>query len=128
MGRVYKAMHRRLEKLVAVKLLPSYRADDPRSLARFDREIKAIGRVSHANIVRALDAEEIVGTRILVMEYIDGVDLSLGADLRPAADCRRLRVGPAGGAGSAMCRRAWLGPSRCQAVDRLRKQASSPYL
>jgi serine/threonine protein kinase len=76
MGHVYKAMHRRLEKLVAVKTLPSYRACDPRALARFDREIKALGRLNHPNIVQAFDAQEIEGTRFLVMEYVDGIDLS----------------------------------------------------
>jgi serine/threonine protein kinase len=77
MGRVYKAMHLRLEKLVAIKLLPRYRAEDPRALARFDREIKAAGRVNHPNVVQALDAREIEGTRFLVMEFVDGVNLSL---------------------------------------------------
>lgn len=76
MGQVYKAMHRRLEKLVAVKMLPSYRAADPRALARFDREIKAAGRLNHPNVVQAYDAREIDGTRFLVMEYVDGIDLS----------------------------------------------------
>ena len=77
MGRVYKAMHRRLEKLVAIKLLPRYFAVDPRALARFDREIKAAGRVNHPNVVQAFDAREIDGTRFLVMEFVDGVNLSL---------------------------------------------------
>jgi serine/threonine protein kinase len=77
MGHVYRAMHRRLEKLVAVKLLPGYRAANPRELARFDREIKAVGRLNHPHVVQAYDAEEIDGTRFLVMEYVDGLDLSL---------------------------------------------------
>jgi serine/threonine protein kinase len=77
MGQVYKGIHRRLEKLVAIKLLPVYKAGDPRALARFDREIKAAGRVNHANVVQALDAREIDGTRFLVMEFVDGVNLSL---------------------------------------------------
>ncbi len=46
-------------------------------MARFDREIKAAGRVNHPNVVQAFDAREIDGTRFLVMEFVNGVNLSL---------------------------------------------------
>jgi len=75
MGTVYKALHTRLEKVVALKLLPRDRTQDPRAVARFAREMKAVGRLEHPHIVRAMDANEQDGTHYLVMEYVDGCDL-----------------------------------------------------
>ena len=76
MGTVYKAMHTELEKVVALKVLPSERMQDERAVARFKREIKAVGKLDHPNIVRATDAGHVDDTHFLVMEYVDGVDLS----------------------------------------------------
>jgi serine/threonine protein kinase/formylglycine-generating enzyme required for sulfatase activity len=76
MGTVYKALHTKLDRIVALKLLPQERVDDARRLARFEREMKAVGRLNHPNIVQAYDAREIEGTTVLVMEYVDGRDLS----------------------------------------------------
>ncbi|NUQ63568.1 MAG: PD40 domain-containing protein [Pirellulales bacterium] len=45
-------------------------------MARFDREMKAIGRLNHPNLVQAYDARDVDGTRILVMEYVDGVSVT----------------------------------------------------
>ncbi len=75
MGRVYTARHTRLDRIVALKVLSKARTADPRSLARFEREMKAVGRLSHPNIVQAYDARDINGVPVLVMEYVDGVDL-----------------------------------------------------
>jgi serine/threonine protein kinase len=76
MGTVYRAVHERLDKVVAIKILPRDHAKDPTLVARFHREMKAVGRVDHPNIVRATDAGEIDGTLFLVMEYVDGRDLA----------------------------------------------------
>ncbi|MCA9119649.1 MAG: protein kinase [Planctomycetaceae bacterium] len=76
MGTVYKALHLQLEKIVALKVLPSERMKDGQAVNRFRREMKAVGRLSHRNIVGAHDAGEHEGTHYLVMEYVDGVDLS----------------------------------------------------
>src|SRR5262249_2625436 len=76
MGAVYMAMHTELQKTVALKVLPAHRMNDANAVARFRREIKAAGRFDHANIVRASDAGEERGTHFLVMEYVDGCDLS----------------------------------------------------
>ena len=76
MGQVYKARHRRMERVVALKTLPHDVADDGDSLARFHREVKAAARLSHAHVVTAHDAGEDGGVHYLVMEYVDGEDLS----------------------------------------------------
>jgi tRNA A-37 threonylcarbamoyl transferase component Bud32 len=76
MGRVYKALHTRLKRLVAVKLLPAQRLADPQAVARFQREVEAVGRLNHPNIVQALDANELDGQHFLVTEFVDGTDLS----------------------------------------------------
>jgi len=75
MGAVYKARHVRLGREVAVKVLSTGRLADQHPVARFEREMQAVGRVNHANIVQALDAREIEGTRFLVMELLEGMDL-----------------------------------------------------
>jgi len=75
MGTVYKALHTRLDKIVALKRLPRDRTQDSRAVARFEREMKAVGRLEHPHIVRATDANEQDGTHYLVMEYVDGLDL-----------------------------------------------------
>jgi WD40 repeat protein/serine/threonine protein kinase len=76
MGTVYKALHRQLEKVVAIKLLPSERWNSPNARRRFDREMKAVGKFDHPHIVRAFDAGQADGLLFLVMEYVDGIDLS----------------------------------------------------
>jgi serine/threonine protein kinase len=76
MGTVYKARQVRLDKIVALKLLPRDRTGDPLAVTRFEREMKAVGRLSHPNIVQAYDARDIEGTTVLVMEYVEGCDLS----------------------------------------------------
>ena len=75
MGAVYKALHSSLEKIVALKVLPRDRLH-PDAVARFKREMKAVGKLDHPNLVRATDAGEMDGEHFLVMEYVDGVDLS----------------------------------------------------
>lgn len=76
MGAVYLARHRQLGKQVAIKLLPvrAFRGDH--FAARFQREIRAAGELVHVAIVNATDAGQHEGTHYLVMEYIDGLDLS----------------------------------------------------
>jgi len=76
MGAVYKALQINLEKVVAVKVLAASRIQDEQAVARFKREMKAVGRLDYPNIVQAHDARDIEGTHVLVMEYVDGVDLS----------------------------------------------------
>jgi len=76
MGRVYKAEHVLMRRLVALKVVGA--TDDDANTERqaaFQREIEAAARLSHPNVVAAYDAGEANGRRFLVMEYVDGVDL-----------------------------------------------------
>lgn len=76
MGAVYLAVHRQLRKQVAIKLLPMMSGEDSDVRARFEREIRVVGKLNHPSIVAATDAGEIDGTQFLVMEYVPGLDLS----------------------------------------------------
>jgi serine/threonine protein kinase len=76
MGAVYRARHARLKRVVALKTVAAHRLNDPVARARFEREMEAVGKVDHPNIVRASDAGEFGGVLFLVMEYIEGTDLS----------------------------------------------------
>ena len=76
MGIVFKARHRVLKRVVALKLLPPSLAKDRLALQRFHREAKAAAKLSHPNIVAVLDADEFRGLHFLVMEYIEGRDLA----------------------------------------------------
>ena len=93
MGAVYLANHRQLQKQVAIKLLPVLSAEDSDVRARFQREIRVVGKLKHPSIVAATDAGEIDGTQFLVMEYVPGLDLSRLARLLgklPVADASEL--------------------------------------
>ena len=76
MGLVLKAEHRRMKRLVALKVLSPKVTKTPEALRRFQREVEAAARLKHPNIVTAYDADEAGGTHFLVMEYVDGTDLS----------------------------------------------------
>lgn len=76
MGQVFKAQHRIMERLVAVKVLPAATTRDNAAVARFHREVKAAARLRHPNIVAADDADCANGVHFLVMEYVEGSDLS----------------------------------------------------
>jgi serine/threonine protein kinase/Leucine-rich repeat (LRR) protein len=76
MGQVFKAEHRRMKRIVAVKMLPKAVTKDASAVARFQREVEAAARLRHSNIVAADDADEAGGVHFLVMEYVEGSDLS----------------------------------------------------
>ena len=76
MGQVFKAEHRRMKRVVAIKMLPPAVTKDAAAVARFQREVEAAAKLSHPNIVAAYDADEANGVHFLVMEYVEGKDLS----------------------------------------------------
>ncbi len=76
MGEVYRAYDTRLEREVAVKVLPEAFAADPERLARFEREAKSIAALSHPNIVVIHSVEESDGLHFLTMELVEGKTLT----------------------------------------------------
>ncbi|HEY7327633.1 MAG TPA: protein kinase [Gemmataceae bacterium] len=76
MGQVFKARHRKLGRIVALKLIRKERLDHPDAVRRFRREIEAASKLSHPNIVLALDADEVNDTQFFAMEYVEGIDLA----------------------------------------------------
>jgi serine/threonine-protein kinase len=76
MGQVFKAEHRRMHRIVAVKMLPASTMKDASVVARFQREVTAAAKLNHPNIVTAFDADNAGGVHLLIMEYVDGNDLS----------------------------------------------------
>src|SRR5439155_24368764 len=71
-GEVYKARDTRLDRMVAIKILPS---TDPELKARFEREAKAIAALQHPHICTLHDVGHEAGTDYLVMEHLDGETL-----------------------------------------------------
>ncbi len=76
MGTVYKAEFRRMKRVVALKVMSGAAMKSPEAVQRFLREVEAAARLTHENIVAALDAGQAQGFHFLVMEYVDGSDLS----------------------------------------------------
>jgi serine/threonine-protein kinase len=76
MGIVYKARHRVMDRIVAIKVLPSALAKDEQAVRRFQREVRAAAQLAHPNVVTAFDADTAQGSLYLVMEFVDGQDLA----------------------------------------------------
>ncbi|HXZ26358.1 MAG TPA: serine/threonine-protein kinase, partial [Terriglobales bacterium] len=75
MGEVYRARDTRLERTVAIKILPAHLADDAGLRQRLDREAKAVATLSHPNICTLYDVGHQAGVDFLVMEYLEGETL-----------------------------------------------------
>jgi eukaryotic-like serine/threonine-protein kinase len=76
MGQVYQARDTKLNRDVALKVLPDSLAHDPERLARFTREAQTLASLNHPNIAHVHGLEESGGVRALVMELVEGEDLS----------------------------------------------------
>ncbi len=76
MGTVYKARHRRMKRVVAIKVLSRSVCQSEIFVQRFQREVEAVARLSHPNIIMAHDADEAEVGHFLVMEFVDGRDLA----------------------------------------------------
>ncbi len=83
MGRVYKAHHQLMGRVVALKIIAPELVTNDRVTSRFQREMKLVGRLDHPNVVRAYDADQANGILYIVMEYVSGISLG-----------QRLKQGP----------------------------------
>ncbi len=76
MGMVLKAQHKRMARVVALKVMSPAAVKSKDAVKRFHREVQTAAKLTHPNIVTAFDADEAKGTHFLVMEYVEGDDLS----------------------------------------------------
>jgi eukaryotic-like serine/threonine-protein kinase len=76
MGEVYKARDTRLDRTVAIKVLPSEVAGDPNVRSRFEREARAVAALDHPHICGIYDVGSVDGTHCLVMPHLDGQTLA----------------------------------------------------
>jgi serine/threonine protein kinase len=76
MGEVYRAHDSRLNRDVALKVLPEVFAADPDRMARFEREARVLGALNHPNIAAIYGLEEFGSGRALVMELVEGETLA----------------------------------------------------
>jgi eukaryotic-like serine/threonine-protein kinase len=76
MGEVYRARDTRLDRAVAIKVLPAHLAESPEVKQRFEREARAVSALNHPNICTLYDVGSQDGTEFLVMEYLEGETLA----------------------------------------------------
>ncbi|MGA8431911.1 MAG: protein kinase [Candidatus Sulfotelmatobacter sp.] len=93
MGEVYRAKDTRLDRTVAIKVLPSHLSSDPELRQRMEREAKAISALQHANICTLYDVGSHDGTDFLVMEYLEGQTLAERLKKGPLPIDQVLKVG-----------------------------------
>ena len=94
MGQVYRATDTRLNRTVAIKVLPASLAEDPQFRARFDREAKAIAALNHPHICTLHDVGHHDGVSYLVMELVDGVSLATRLERGAPRSTRRCATRP----------------------------------
>ncbi len=76
MGEVYSARDTRLDRIVAIKILPEHLSEKPEAHVRFEREARAVSSLNHPNICQLYDVGEQNGVRYIVMEYLQGETLA----------------------------------------------------
>ena len=100
MGAVFEAVHDKLRRTVAIKVLPSHALRDATAVARFEQEMVAIGSLDSPHIVRAHDAGQVGDEHFLVMEYVAGLNaaqlLQRHGPLPPAAAAEVVRQAAVG--------------------------------
>ncbi len=89
MGEVYRARDMKLDRDVAIKILPELLAADPERIARFEREAKTLASLNHPHIAAICGFEEANGIRTLVMELVDGPPRSWSKGRRGRSALRR---------------------------------------
>ena len=93
MGEVYRALDTRLNRTVAVKILPSHLSEDPEAKERFDREARTISSLNHPNICTLHDVGHQDGVDYLVMECLEGETLASRLDRGALAPDQVLKYG-----------------------------------
>lgn len=76
MGMVFKAIHRTMNRVVAIKMISQNLFSSPEQIKRFQREVRVAATLDHPNVVRSFDADQTNGVHFLVMEYVSGSNLS----------------------------------------------------
>jgi serine/threonine protein kinase len=76
MGQIFKAHHVSMDRTIALKIIPKDRMSDPTAVSRFQREVRAVAKLSHPNIVIAFEVNQVGHTPFLAMEYVEGIDLA----------------------------------------------------
>jgi len=76
MGEVYSARDTRLDRTVAIKIIPEHLSEKPEAQVRFEREARAVSSLNHPNICQLYDVGEQNGVRYIVMEYLQGETLA----------------------------------------------------
>ena len=89
MGEVYKARDTRLNRTVAIKVLPAHLKDDPARRQRLLREAQAVAALEHPHIGVLYDIGEHAGTDFLVMEYLEGETLAKRLEKARSRSTRR---------------------------------------
>lgn len=93
MGEVYRAQDTRLDRSVAIKVLPPHPSDDPARRQRFEREARALSSLSHPHICTLYDIGHESGVDFLVMELLEGESLATRLEKGPLATQEVLRYG-----------------------------------
>ena len=91
MGEVYQATDTRLDRSVAIKVLPAHVADEPDLRQRFEREAKTISSLNHPHICTLYDIGQESDTDFLVMEYLEGETLAERLEKGPLPTAEVLR-------------------------------------
>ncbi len=94
MGAVYKARQPGLDRLVAVKILPPEISHEPAFTERFQREARALARLSHPHIVAVYDFGETAGLCYIVMEFVDGANLRQAIQTKTLTSAEALAIVP----------------------------------
>src|ERR1700728_3300528 len=93
MGEVYRARDTRLDRTVAVKILPTHLSDNPEAKQRFEREARTISSLNHPHICTLHDVGSQDGTSYLVMEYVQGETLEARLQKGPLSLKQALECG-----------------------------------
>ncbi|HVS88108.1 MAG TPA: protein kinase [Candidatus Acidoferrum sp.] len=93
MGEVYRARDTRLDRTVAIKVLPQHLADTPEARQRFEREARAVSALNHPHICTLHDVGSQDGTEYLVMEYLEGATLAARLEKGPLPLAQVLQYG-----------------------------------